>query len=196
VHLALTILQGAGLAAACGVRPFLPALLAGALASANLGLDFAHTDYDFLEETGFLLAIVVALIATVALERRRGAVDFARGPGGAAVAGIGIGLGALLFAGSLADEHHAAWPGLLGGAACAGLASGATRGLFVRAAARLDEHARAALPVYADASALALAGLAVLAPPVTLAALLLFGWLLAGARRRADEKHAGLRVLK
>jgi hypothetical protein len=196
VHLALTILQGAGLAAACGVRPFLPALLAGALASANLGLDFDHTDYAFLEQTAFLLAVVVALIATVALERRRGAADFARGPGGAAVAGMGIGLGALLFAGSLADEHHAAWPGLLGGAACAALASAATRGLFARATARLDEQARAALPVYADASALALAGLAVLAPPVTLVALVFFGWLLAGARRRADEKHAGLRVLK
>jgi hypothetical protein len=27
-------------------------------------------------------------------------------------------------------------------------------------------------------------------------ALVFFGWLLAGARRRAGEKHAGLRVLR
>jgi hypothetical protein len=196
VHLALVILQGAGLAAACGIRPFLPALLAGALASANLGVDFDHTDYPFLEQPGFLLAVVVALIVTVVLERRRGADDFAGGPAGAAVAGIGIGLGALLFAGSLADEHHAAWPGLIAGVACAALAQAATRGLFGRAAARLDEQARAALPLYADAGSLALAGLSVLAPPVSVVALLFFGWLLLGARRRSGEKHAGLRVLK
>src|SRR5205807_368460 len=104
VHLALVILQGAGLAAACGIRPFLPALLAGALASANLGVDFNHTDYAFLEQAGFLLAVVVALVGTVVLERRAGATAFVGGPAGAAVAGIGIGLGALLFAGSLADE--------------------------------------------------------------------------------------------
>ena len=196
MHLALVILQGAGLAAACGIRPFLPALLAGALAGANLGVDFTHTDYAFLEQTGFLLAVVVALIATVVLERRAGTAAFAGGPAGAAVAGIGIGLGALLFAGSLADEHHAAWPGLIGGVACAALAQTATRGLFSRAAARLDEQARAALPVYADASSLALAGLAVLAPPVSILALGFFVWLLFGARRRTDEKHAGLRVLR
>ena len=196
MHLALVILQGAGLAAACGIRPFLPALLAGALASANLGVDFNHTDYAFLEQAGFLLAVVVALVGTVVLERRAGATAFVGGPAGAAVAGIGIGLGALLFAGSLADEHHAAWPGLIGGVACAALAQAATRGLFARAATRLDEQARAALPLYADASSLALAGLAVLAPPVSILALGFFIWLLLGARRRADEKHAGLRVLK
>jgi hypothetical protein len=196
VHLALVILQGAGLAAACGIRPFLPALLAGALASANLGVDFEHTDYSFLEEPGFLLAVVVALIASVVLERRRGEDVFGGGPSGAAVAGIGIGLGALLFAGSLADEHHAAWPGLLAGIACATLSQVSTRGLFARAAGRLDEQARAALPLYADASSLALAGLAVLAPPVSIVALGFFAWLLLGARRRAGEKHAGLRVLR
>src|SRR5213079_2560798 len=45
VDLALAIAQGIGLALACGIRPFLPALLAGALAAANLGIDFGGTDF-------------------------------------------------------------------------------------------------------------------------------------------------------
>jgi hypothetical protein len=45
----LDILQGAGLALACGVHPLLPVLLAGALASADLGLDFEGTAFAFLE---------------------------------------------------------------------------------------------------------------------------------------------------
>ena len=45
----LVICQGIGLATAAGVRPFLPALLAGALAGADSGLDFDGTDFSFLE---------------------------------------------------------------------------------------------------------------------------------------------------
>ena len=42
---------GAGLAAACGLRPFLPVLLAGALASAQaLGVSFAHGPFRFLQD--------------------------------------------------------------------------------------------------------------------------------------------------
>ena len=36
----LALLQGLGIAAAIGIRPFLPVLLVGALATANLGVDF------------------------------------------------------------------------------------------------------------------------------------------------------------
>ena len=42
------ILTGAGLGAAAGIRPFLPALAAGALASANATIDFDGTDLWFL----------------------------------------------------------------------------------------------------------------------------------------------------
>ena len=49
MKLALDILQGLGLASATGLRPFLPALLAGALASGDLGLDFDGTQFAFLE---------------------------------------------------------------------------------------------------------------------------------------------------
>ncbi|HVS29516.1 MAG TPA: DUF4126 family protein [Solirubrobacteraceae bacterium] len=196
MRLLLDILQGAGLAGAAGIRPFLPALLTGALASAHVGVDFRHTDYAFLGSFGFLLAIVVALALTILLERRLGSGSVEDGPLGASLAGIGIGLGALLFAASLAQHGYASWPGLIGGLLCAALAQVAVRSLFRRTRARLDPDARAALPVYADGSSLLLAGLSVLAPPISLLALGLFGWLLAGARRRGDSKHAGLRTLK
>jgi len=51
MQLLLDILQGAGVATATGIRPFLPALAVGALASADLGVDFDGTDYAFLEHT-------------------------------------------------------------------------------------------------------------------------------------------------
>ena len=50
------LLQGAGIAAAIGIRPFLPALLVGALAAGDLGIDFDGTDFAFLEQARFLLA--------------------------------------------------------------------------------------------------------------------------------------------
>lgn len=196
MDLALAIAQGIGLAVACGVRPFLPTLLAGALAGANLGLDFDRTDYAFLERPGFLLAVVAGVVLVVLLERRRRAAVFEPGPLGAAVAGIGIGLGALLFAGSLADVGETAWPWLLGGLACAAVAQVAARGVFSGAAARLDESARAALPAYADAFSLLVAVAAIALPPLSLAALGFAVWIIARRRRRAGEKYAGLRVLR
>ena len=64
------ILTGIGLALAAGIRPFLPALAAGAMASANALIDFDHTDLSFLESPGWLLEIVVVLIVIVVLQRR------------------------------------------------------------------------------------------------------------------------------
>ncbi len=69
----LDILTGMGLAAAAGIRPFLPGLVAGAFAAANLTIDFDGTDLAFLEAPGWLLALVLALIVAVVLERRMGA---------------------------------------------------------------------------------------------------------------------------
>src|SRR3954470_21521775 len=99
MKLVLDILTGMGLASATGLRPFLPALLAGALASGDLGLDFDGTEFAFLESPWWLLALAVGLVATVFLRRR-----LESGPGEAAVSGIGIGLGALLCAASIDDR--------------------------------------------------------------------------------------------
>src|SRR4051794_41786743 len=107
-----------GLAGAAGVRPFLPALLSGALGRADLGLDFEHTRYAFLESNWFLIAVVVLLIVTVVIERRSpGAAE--SGTFGAALGGVAVGIGTLLFAGSLPDHGETPWGWLAPGHACA-----------------------------------------------------------------------------
>jgi hypothetical protein len=192
VRLLIDILQGAGLAGAAGIRPFLPALVAGALASADIGVDYDHTPFSFLEAPGWLLALLVAVIAVVIAERR----GVPEGPLESALSGLGIGLGALLFAATLADHFDLWWPGLLGGGLCAALAGAATRSLVARTRARLDPEARAALPVYVEGTSIVLAALAVVVAPVSLLALGFFAFLLRGGRRREGEKYAGLRILR
>jgi hypothetical protein len=140
---------------------------------------------------------VILLGVAFALQRRLGAARFESGPLGAGLAGLGIGVGALLFAGVLAEHHDSPWIGLVAGLACAGLAQASARGLLARTRARLAEGtARDALAVYVDAVALALAALAVFAPPVSFLALIFFARLLLGTRRREGEKYAGLRILR
>lgn len=192
LRLLIDILQGAGLAGAAGIRPFLPALMAGALATANVGVDFEHTPFSFLEQPAWLLAVVLALVVAVVLQRRgvsERVLD-------SSLSGIGIGLGALLCAGALADDGFAWWPGLVGGGLCAALAGAATQSLVTRTRARLDAEARAALPVYLEGTAVVLAGLAVVFAPVSAVALGFLAFLLRGGRRREGEKYAGLRILR
>jgi hypothetical protein len=187
----LVICQGIGLATAAGVRPFLPALLAGALAGADSGLDFDGTDFAFLESAWFLLAIAVALVVTTLLRTR-----LETPTGEAALGGVGLGLGALLFAGTLDDRYSTWWPGIIGGLLCALIAQQGARSLLTRTRARLDAEAAGALFLYAEAAALLLAGLAVLIPPISVLAIGFFLWLRLGGRRREGEKHAGLRILR
>jgi hypothetical protein len=188
----LDMLQAAGLGSAAGIRPFLPALVAGALGRADAGVDFEDTSFAFLESPIFLAALVLGVLVTVILARSR--PDDSRVL--SALTGIGIGLGALLGAGSVDDRFDVWWPGLVAGGASALLASAATRSLIARVRARLDAEARSALPVYEEGSGLILAALTVLAPPVAIVALGFFLWLLLGARRRDREKYAGLRILR
>ena len=192
LRLLIDILQGAGLAGAAGIRPFLPALVAGALATADVGIDYEGTPFAFLEAPGWLLAVLVGTIVAV-LAQRRGVPERTLD---SSLAGIGIGLGALLCAGALADHGFVWWPGLLGGAACAALAGAATQSLVTRVRARLDDEARAALPVYLEGAGVVLAALAVVAAPISAVALGFFGFLLRGGRRREGEKYAGLRILR
>jgi hypothetical protein len=194
VHLFLDICQGLGLGAAAGIRPFFPAIVAGGFAAGNWGVDFDGTDYAFLESPVWLVA--VAVLAVLVFVLRRGG----SGPTDAAVGGLGIGLGALLFAGTLADHHHTGWAatllGLAGGAAAAALGQAASRDLARRTAQRLDAAARAALPVYFELVAMLLAALSIALPPVSLLALPFLAWLRAGGRRREGGKYAGLRILR
>jgi hypothetical protein len=187
----LDILQGIGVSCATGIRPFLPTLTVGGLATADLGVDFDGTEFAFLESEWFLLAVTVALVISVLFRARL------ETPTGLAVLqGVGIGLGALLFAGTLDDHLDVWWPGLVGGLLCAAFVSTVVRALFTRTRVRLDAEAAAALFIYAEAAALVLAGLSVLVPPVGLLALAFFVWLRTGGRRREGEKYAGLRILR
>ncbi|MGH2853072.1 MAG: hypothetical protein ACRDLF_02625 [Solirubrobacteraceae bacterium] len=196
---------GIGLALAAGLRPFLPALLAGALASANaLGIGFAHSSFKFLQADWWLLAVCVTLALAYALQLLLGlspiidSNDRAQRPDplAAALGGIGIGAGMLLFAGTLAAHGDAAWPGLVAGFFTVGLSQRAVWPVLVRARARLtDRAAREALTVYLDAASLVLASLVALLHPLGYVALALFVWLLLAGRRRSGEKYAGLRIL-
>jgi hypothetical protein len=191
VKLLLDILQGMGVSAAAGLRPFLPTLLVGALAADDLGVDFDGTDFAFLESPWFLLAVAIAFVLSVVFRAR---LDNPTGE--ACLTGIGLGLGALLFAGTLDDHYSTWWPGIIGGLVCALIAQQGARSLYTRTRARLDAEAGAALFLYFEAAALLLAGLSVLIPPISIVALAFFIWLRAGGRRREGEKHAGLRILR
>jgi hypothetical protein len=198
MHLVLYIGLGAGLAIAAGLRPFLPALLAGALASGKvLGLTFSAGGYSFLQAGGWLVAVTAALLISYLVQLRLGSQRLEPGPVGAALAGVGVGVAALLFAGTLAGHHDLAWPGLVGGAVCGALSQAAVRPLLARTRARLAERtARDALTVYLDGAALVLTALVALVHPLGYVAVALVVWLLVASRRRAGEKYAGLRILR
>jgi hypothetical protein len=192
ISLFLDIGQGAGLAGASGVRPYLPPLLAGALARADAGIDFDGSSFHFLESPGFLLAVFALAVVSYGAERslpNQRAVAVALGI-------AGVVLGALLFAGSLAAGGETSWPGLIGGAACAALAWAALGALFDRARGRVQGGAAGLLSLYADLAALGLAAVAIFVEPVAYLAIAAFVVLLVRGRGGADRKYAGLRILR
>lgn len=109
---------------------------------------------------------------------------------------LGIGLGALLFAGVLATAGREAWPGLIAGAACAALGFAGVARLLVRARRRADPSAAALFTVYGDLAALGLAAVSIFVPPVGLVALVAFVVLAVRGRAGAGDKYEGLRILR
>ena len=207
MHFVFDLLQGLGIAAAIGIRPFLPVLLAGALASGNaLGVSFARDPFRFLQDDWWLLVVTVALVLAYAAQLALGLSalpepdgERARRPEplAAAIAGLAYGGGAVLFAGTLAAHHDAWWPGLLGGLIVVWLSQSAVLPLFARARARLaDGAAKQALTVYLDAASLLLAVLVALLHPLGYVAIAALVWLLLRTRARAEQKYAGLRILR
>ena len=183
---------GMGLAGATGVRPYLPPLLAGGLARGDTGIDFDGTDWRFLESTWFLLAVLALGVIAYLVERseaNRRSVETLSGV-------VGVVLGALLFAGALADGGTESWPGLVGGAVCAALGWRAVGGLIERTRGRLQDSGAALLTAYADGVALLLAAIAIFLPPASILAIAAFLVLLLAGRRREGEKYAGLRILR
>jgi len=197
---------GMGLAAACGFRPFLPLLLAGALASGGaLGVSFSPGPFDFLQQDWWLLVVALTMVLAYALQlllglsplldprSRRGAAD----PLAASLAGLALGAGAVLFAGTLAAHHETWWPGLLGGIAAAALAQRVVSPVILGARSRLsDRAAREALSVYLDAASLLAAALVCLLHPLGYVLVALLAWMLVRGRSRAGERYAGLRILR
>jgi hypothetical protein len=184
---AFDILTAIGLGAACGLRPFTPALAAGALGAASVTIDFDGTGYSFLEAPGWLLAVAIALIVTVLAARFISEY---------LIWVVGLVMGGLLGAGTLQDHHHSAVIGWVLGVLCAVLAAAASRDLFRRVRTRLDAQAAGALPLYAEGASLVVAVVAVLLPPLSIVVVGFLAWLLQGGRRRSGEKYAGLRVLR
>jgi hypothetical protein len=194
VDLFLAISQGVGVSVATGIRAFLPPLLVGALARADAGANFTGTGYGFLESIPWLAALLVAT-AVVTLAERSRAVIPALLLGGAA-----LGIGAVEFAGSLAEEGYSAAPGFPAGAACAALAFVAARLFFGRAAARVrgegQEEAASLLDLIAQGAAILLAVLALFVSPVSWLAFALCAWIVLVQRRRSGQKYEGLRILR
>jgi Domain of unknown function (DUF4126) len=203
MSLFLDIGTGAGLSSATGVRPYLPPLLAGGLARGDIGIDFDGTDFSFMESTAFLGAIVAVGVVAFFVERsvaKHPATDRRRGrpsdPGDVLALLLGLAFGALLFAGTLADDGHQTWIGLLFGPFCALLGWVAIGGLIERVRNRLEADQAALLTAYADGAALVLAAVAIFVPPLGYLAIPGFVLLLLGGRRREGEKYAGLRILR
>jgi hypothetical protein len=191
VDFVLDLLQGLGIAAGVGIRPFLPVLLVGALARGDLGLDFEGTSFAFLEKPWFLLLMLVLVALDYVRERRAPQLDVVW-----ALLAVAVVLGALQGAASLADRDYPIAPGLVGGALAAALGFYAALLLFTRVRRRLDPETQAVLPLYGEGAALASAGLSVLFPPLAILVLGVLVWLVLGSRRRAGEKYAGLRILR
>lgn len=199
MDLLLATTQGLGLSLASGLRSFLPPLLVGVLARSDAGVDFSGTDYAFLESTWFL-AVALALnviVFALGLALRRGPV---RHPPEALLTSFQLAFGALLFAGSLAENGSSPWPGLPAGAALSLLAVVVSRSVFAGASQRQGSEAEAdqagSLEVMFDAAALVLTALAVFVSPLSLLALLGLLWLAGARRRRGARKYEGLRILR
>ncbi len=198
MHLLFDIFQGIGIAAAAGIRPFLPGLAAGLLAVGGVEIHFDHTKFHFLQAAPFLIIVgVLALVLIVVEASRRGAqVDSSSTGWG--VAACGAAVGALFFGASLCRSgHHPWWPGLVGGVICAAVGVLAARPFLTRLRSRLDAEAAAVgVPLIAEGSALLIAVLSVVAPPVGVVALIGLVVLILRGRGRDDQKYAGLRILR
>ena len=169
VHLVFDIFQGIGIAAAVGIRPFLPALAAGALAAGNVEINFDHTDYSFLERRLSCLRWrspprSCSYSSGVSPPHRNGSPP---APLVYALGAVGIVLGALFFAGALAHAAITRYgPATSAVSSVRSSASSPRRPLLARVRARLDASTPARCRCSSRAPRSRSRALSVIAPPV------------------------------
>ena len=123
-------------------------------------------------------------------------------PDWGAVAGAAP-LGVVAVAAALGGEQEPIWPALPVGVIGAGLAATVSRDVAAGAARRerssieaIRTQPPAGVTALVVGAAVVVAALGVFAPPSSLAALVALAWLWLSRRRRAEQKHEGLRVLR
>jgi hypothetical protein len=102
--------------------------------------------------------------------------------------------GGVLFAISLSNRDHPAWPGVPLGIIIALLAFGVVSAVVAGAQARA--RGASSIGIIVAVVALVVAVLSVFVEPFGLVALLALLWLASARRRRAQRKYEGLRVLR
>jgi uncharacterized protein DUF4126 len=192
MDLFLAISQGIGISLATGVRTFLAPLVVGAMARADAVIDFEHTGFEFLESVWWLALMLAFVIVVWLIDRSDVEIH------DAAWVVVSMGLGALLFAGALEDEDYFGTAGLIPGMLGALLGFAAARAFFGGAAERLEARGESGgtIRTLGDLAAVALAALAVVAPPVSYLAVAFCLWVLLARRRREGQKYEGLRILR
>ncbi len=133
---------------------------------------------DFLTDLGIGLAIGMLAGTTGTQGSARGRMTIL-----AAVIGVVVGF--------LIDGGLGAIMGLVGAVAACLIISD-----LVAGAGRREGSVAGALAFFVGLAALAVAGIALLVPIVIIAVVLGLLWLAISRRRRAQRKHAGLRVLR
>src|SRR3954467_12261204 len=97
MDLFLAITQGVGTSVATGMRALLVPLFVGLMARLNAAIDFEHTGFAWLESTWWLVLLAALLLGTWLLDRSGIPVPEA------VAAVVALGLGGVMFAGSLED---------------------------------------------------------------------------------------------
>ena len=142
VHLAFDIFQGIGVAAAVGIRPFLPGAR-GRRAGGRQRRDplQGHRLFVSCRARRSCLLLVVGVVVAGAARAAASAERLERGPGLVARGGLRSRSGRCCSPASLARGHYAVWPGYIGGVICAAVGIAATTAA-VRAGARAARRRR------------------------------------------------------
>jgi chromate transport protein ChrA len=133
------------------------------------------------------IGLAVAAGTFAGASGRRGVIGFLLAAAAAVAA-------AVLFAISLHNRDHPAWPGVPLGIIIAVIAFGVVSAVVAGAQARA--RGASSIGMIVAVLALVIAVLSIFVEPLGLVALLALFWLASARRRRAQRKYEGLRVLR